>query len=212
MRSRLRSREPKKCATSSRAFYNILQARTKGNIPLCVYARALGRRVSALANSVPTGSAPRVAFLRIPLTSLVRALSSAQRKEENIPAQSYRIRSMTFPNKQNVKSIIRRIPSARTLECSFSRNGRNDARSTNDDDALVDSRATHVTDPGRASSRSLNRDPSVHEVRHEKAAASKSARRPYTLLADPTTEIIILADILANVRMQFYLLLSWETR
>lgn len=35
---------------------------------------------------------------------------------------------------------------------------------------------------------------------------------PYALLADPTTEIIILADILANVRMQFYLLLSWETR
>lgn len=29
--------------------------------------------------------------------------------------------------------------------------------------------------------------------------------RPYALLADPTTEIIILADILANVRMQFYL-------
>lgn len=37
-------------------------------------------------------------------------------------------------------------------------------------------------------------------------------QRPYALLADPTTEIIILADILANVRMQFYLLLSWETR
>lgn len=79
---------------------------------------------------------------------------------------------MTFPNKQNVKSIIRRIPSALTLECSFLRNAR-DARSTNDDDALeglVDSRATHVTDPGRASSRSLNHDPGVHEVRHEKAA------------------------------------------
>lgn len=36
--------------------------------------------------------------------------------------------------------------------------------------------------------------------------------RPYAFLANPTTEIIILADILANVRMQFYLLLSWETR
>ena len=37
-------------------------------------------------------------------------------------------------------------------------------------------------------------------------------KRPYAFLANPTTEIIILADILANVRMQFYLLLSWETR
>lgn len=44
------------------------------------------------------------------------------------------------------------------------------------------------------------------------ARARRAGARPYALLADPTTEIIILADILANVRMQFYLLLSWETR
>lgn len=41
---------------------------------------------------------------------------------------------------------------------------------------------------------------------------SELEKRPYAFLANPTTEIIILADILANVRMQFYLLLSWETR
>lgn len=42
--------------------------------------------------------------------------------------------------------------------------------------------------------------------------AAELEKRPYAFLANPTTEIIILADILANVRMQFYLLLSWETR
>lgn len=59
-----------------------------------MYARALGRRVSALANSVRTGSAPRVAP-RIPLTSFVRGFLGLfahfrPGKEENIPAQSYR--------------------------------------------------------------------------------------------------------------------------
>lgn len=97
------------------------------------------RRVSALANSVPTGSAPRVAP-RIPLTSLVRGFLGLfahfrPGKEENIPAQCYRTID-DFSEQTKRQSIIRRIPSASTLECSFSRSGRNDARSTNDDDAL----------------------------------------------------------------------------
>lgn len=97
-------------------------------------------------------------------------------KEENIPAQSYRTIDDFSEQTKNVKTSNR-------SSVAFLRRALSNVRShamaamthavTNDDDALeglVDSRATHVTDPGRASSRSLNRDPSVHEVRHEKAA------------------------------------------
>lgn len=148
----------KKCATSSRAFYNILQARAKGNIPLCVCACTWSSCVSTRefsADGKRTTCPVDVARSSIPSAS--RCSRTFVREKKRIFQHKLIGRSMTFPNKQNVKSIIRRIPSARTLECSFPRNGRNDARSTNDDDALVDSRATHVTDPGRASSRSLNR-------------------------------------------------------